>query len=376
MVKKDRQIVSQKFNDFDAISYNKLCKLLRKDGVDKTYMGALVKIFSERSRAKPNEELRLNDDVNEDKDDPDYMLMLGKLKKHGDAYRAEYVKEDGSRAIIKYEEASSSDTECDQEQIDGPLDQMPLAEVQGILDSHLASSREEIKKLTGRKKRSKSNNEREENAKLLSHSTRAPHTPAAKGDSDLDKNSGQQQYRRKLRSYSTKQNDEHVDRAKEMEKVTRTDPLSKSKSGKKENVVVMEPDSRTCSRKCKKKKFKSEYGDEKIQLDPEYDSQNRKRNKFKSEYDEEEIQLDRDYHLWHQKLKPVNDHLIYTVGDIEVVYELKSGERDWMKEDDDDDNKSSDVEIIDIDTFNKVVSRCDYLKNICLRIHISLVNKS
>ncbi|XP_042063235.1 uncharacterized protein LOC121807104 isoform X2 [Salvia splendens] len=358
MVKKNRKIVSQKFNDFDAISCNELRKLMRKDVADETYMGALVKIISEKSRAKPNEELRLNDDVDEDEDDPDYMLILGKLKKHGNAYRAEYVEEDGPRAIIKYEEASSSDTECDQEQIDGPLNPMPLAEVQGILDSHLASSREEIKKLTKRKKRSKSNNEREENATLLSHSTysRAPHTPAAKGDLDLDKNSGQQQYRRKLRSYNTKRVDEPINRVKEMEKVTRTDPLSKSKIGKEENVVVMEPVSHTYSRTRKKNKFKSEYGDEKIQLDPECYTRNRKGNKFKTECNEEKIQLDRDYHLWNKKLKLVNDHLIYTTGDIEVVYELKSGERDRMKEDDDD-NESSDVEIIDIDTFRKMINR-------------------
>ncbi|KAL1561202.1 hypothetical protein AAHA92_03938 [Salvia divinorum] len=426
MVTKDKQIVSQKFNDLDAaysyklqspISCNELRKLLLHDDTDETYGNLLMKLLSKPSRAKPDEELRLNDDFDEHKDDPDYMRMLGKLKKHGNAYRTEYV-EDGSRTIIKYEEASSSDTECDQELIDGPLNQMPLAEVQGILDSHLTSSREEIEKLTCREPRSKSNNEREENAKLLSHSTYAhtPHTPCVRGDSGLDKNCGRQLYRRKLRSYNTKRIDEHVNRAKEMEKLTRTDlqgksnsgkeenvvvmePVSRTysrnckrnkfKSGKEENVVVMEPVSRTNSRNCKRNKFKSEYDEENVvvmepvsrtysrnckrnKFKSEYDeenvvvmepvsrtySRNCKRNKFKSEYDEEKIQFDPEYHLWLQNLKPVEDHHIFTAGDIKVVYELKSGECDRMKEDEDDDyGESSDVEIIDIDTFHKMNNR-------------------
>ncbi|XP_047947662.1 uncharacterized protein LOC125193812 isoform X2 [Salvia hispanica] len=304
--------------------------------MDKTFMG-LMELYSEQSRAKPNEELRLNDDVDEHKNDPDYMLMLDKIEKHGNAYRTEYMKEDGSRAIIKYEDASSSDTEPDQEQIDGPLNQMPLAEVQAILDSHLPPSREEVQKLTCTGTRSKSNNKRKDNAKLLSHSTyaHAPHTPSVKGDSGLDKNCGQRQYRRKLRSYTTELIDEHVNRAKEMENLTRTDPRGKSKSGKEENVVVMEPVSCTYPRK-------------------------RKRNEYKIEYDEEKIQFEPDYHLWYEKLKPVNDHLILTAGGIEVLYEQKSGERDRMKEDegdDDCDDKSSDVEIIDSDTFRKMNNR-------------------
>ncbi|XP_042054853.1 uncharacterized protein LOC121799523 [Salvia splendens] len=336
MVKKDKQIVSQKSTDFDAISCNELRKLLQKEGVDKSNMG-LMELYSEPSRARPNEELRLNDDVDEHNDDPDYMLMFKKLKKHGNAYRIEYMEEDGSRAIIKYEEASSSDTECDQEQIDGPLNQMPLAEVQGTLDSHLAPSREEVENLTSRDTRSKSNKERKENAKLLSHSTyvHAPHTPSVKRDLGLDKNCGQRQYRRKLRSYDTKLIDEHVNRAKEMKNLTRTDPRVKSKSGKEENVVVMEPVSRTYPRK-------------------------RKRNKCKSEYDEEKIQFEPDYHLWYEKLKPVDDHLMYTARGIEVLYEMKSGACDRMKEDEDDDHyddESSDVEIIDSDTFCKMNNR-------------------
>ncbi|XP_057773311.1 uncharacterized protein LOC130992618 isoform X2 [Salvia miltiorrhiza] len=290
---------------------NELRRMLLENGADVDYMHHLLSTCPEQQKsAESNQELRLTDeehncsfsDDEEEKNDPDYMRFIANLKEHNKAYMIEY-EEDGSRAVIPYEGVLCSDIECDQEPREtlrkhedgGPSDQMPRAETQGVLDS---------------------GSQREENPKSL----------ALKGDSSLDRNRGQQ-FRKKLRS-ALKQNDEHFNQT---EKLTRMNSRSKSTS-EEEDVVVLDPVSHRVS------------------------SQNLKRLRaqWKSEYDEDMIQLDPEYDKFHQGLKLVNNHYVYKDEDNEVVYNERNEE--LMKvNDDDDDDSCSDLEIIDSTTFYKAI---------------------
>ncbi|KAH6835310.1 hypothetical protein C2S53_019325 [Perilla frutescens var. hirtella] len=306
----------------------------KKVGVDLEYTGYLWNIHGEEKNAESNRKQREKDDerdngfYHEEENDPQYELILDRLKEHEMSYMLEY-EENGSIVVIKYEGDSCSDRERDQEpkrklrsamkQKDGPSSQMPRVENRGMLNSQSTPNTEESKSLNCRQTRNKSNSGKEENAKLSTTKTVScstyPHSILAlKGDSSLDKDCNLP--RRMLRS-ATKQKNEHVNQ-----------------------MHVYSDDSQyTLSKEMKKLTRRSV------------------RNKSKSEKGEGNTQ-EPHYHIFLRNFKGVNNHPTYTDGDCVVVYEMRNGESIREKEEHDD-GSHSDVEIIDSTAFYKAnMSNC------------------
>lgn len=169
----------------EALEFNnKLCeyeRLLEENNeMDADYKNFLLYILTKGKKVESHKKRREKDEehdnncYHEEENDPQYELFLKSLKEHEKSYILEDVK-NGLAVVIKYEEDSSSDKECEPEprrklrsamkQKNGPSNQMPGIENQCMHDSHSTPTKE-IEKLTWRQSRNKSKSEKKENVKL------------------------------------------------------------------------------------------------------------------------------------------------------------------------------------------------------------------
>lgn len=325
-------------------SYNEYRRLLDEDRVEADYRLYLLDRHVKQKNVESKRKQRGKDDepdynfCREGNCDPQYELFLGRLKEDGKSYILESFEYKGK--MIKYEGVLSSDTECDQElrrkpsamkQRDGPSTQMPRVENRSSLDSQSTPSTD-IEGLIRRQTRNQSRIEKEKNAKLstkntVPHSTYPRSTRALKEHSSLDKDCNPEP-ERMLRS-GRKPKIEHFN----------------------EMCDVSEDDSQSTPTKEMEKPTRRSL-----------------KNKPKREKEDDIVQLDPDYCVFSQNLKVVNNrYCAYMDTTHRVVYELKGGESNQVKEEYND-GSYSDVEILDSTTFNKVgnlrFSCINYLRNI------------
>lgn len=311
-------------------SYNEYRRLLDEDRVDTDYRLYLLDCHVKQKNVESKRKQRGEDDepdyncYREGNCDPQYELFLGRLKEDGKSYILESFEYKGK--MIKYEGVLSSDTESDKElrrkpsamkPRDGPSTQMPRVENRSSLDSQSTPSTD-IEGLIRRQTRNQSRIEKEKNAKLstkntVPHSTYPRSTRALKEHSSLDKDCNPEP-ERMLRS-GRKQKIEHFN----------------------EMCDVSEDDSQSTPTKEMEKPTRRSL-----------------KNKPKREKEDDIVQLDPDYYVFSQNLKVVNNrYYAYMDTTHRVVYELKGGESNQVKEEYND-GSYSDVEILDSTTFNKM----------------------
>lgn len=313
-----KQLRLQNFDGLDVPDKLNDCKkVLDEDGADLAYADFVLGLVSEgmgvdssRNLRERDEEHDYNFDNEEEKEeDPDFRFVLTHLKPYEKYCVLRY---DGN--FIKFEEATSSDTEHDEEQgrklrsstkqNGGPSSMMPLLENKDMRGSHYASS----SKMKSLPLGETSKYEREENGRSLTEKkvprpTSVHPTLARKGDSSLDGDFDQE--RRRMSSGTKQKNGSESVRAKEKENLTRRSI----------------------------------------------------RNTPKSEKEGEIIQMDPDFYKYTKYLKLINDHWAYDPPGLKrIVYELRNGEGNQVKQEPDD-GSYSDVEIIDSTEFHKVGNR-------------------